>query len=489
MASTQRPKPFSSGSNACNRSRQFKILFGGILAGCTVCGVRAAPQHSSDQLASNRLQTFTIVVPRHYGAPNGTTVALRVGIARALNSAGRREPIFVVEALGESGVDAAGRGLLDSLQSLHREHDLVFVDQRGASVSPLLCPPLPSQATIAEQTAPIFDSADTAGCLASFARNEDWPDLNSHTFAEDLESVRRKLGYRRIELIGYFYGTRIVQQYLSRWPDRVSAAVLADMSPMDYPAAEAEAGALSASVASTLRACRADPACAARYPDLDGEWHRASSLLTRERMTKKAERHETGQPEAIDGTGILEWMKLRTLRWTSAASWPRDVDAITNGRLASVVQQYVSYRRTVLASYPLALRIAVDCAENMPGGRESLPNGSGAAAAERKICASWPVHRLARKFLRTPRTKVPILAISGQFDIEAPASAVRRAAARFSNAQLVIVPDRARGTDVDWGECMGPLVTGFLQTRGRGHLDARCVNRLKRPPFITSGAP
>ena len=415
------------------------------------------------QPAAPSLQPFTILVPRDYTKPAAGSVPLRMAVARALHPRPGAEPIFVVEALGESGVDAAGRGLIDSLQALRETHDLVFVDQRGTSLSPLLCPAVDAGATLAEQAVPIFGRAQLESCRVSFEHNNKFGDLNSRTFAEDLESVRRKLRYKRIELIGYFYGTRIVEQYIARWPSRVSAAVLADMSPMDYPAALAEAGALSASVAGTLRACRADGPCAGRYPDLDAEWARATALLS-------------GNTGGVDGTGILYWMKLRTLRWASAASWPRDVDAIANGHLPAVVQDYIAYRRSLLSSYPLALRIAVDCAENIPG-REP----AGAAAAEQKECAKWPVRRLAPGL---PRIRVPVLAVSGEFDIEAPANAVRRAIATFANAQLVLFPNRARATDVDWSECLGPMVTDYLQSSGRARPDSSCAVRLMRPPFV-----
>lgn len=443
----------------------------GLAAACLV-STAALPTAAFAEASDTSLQIFTVPVPKDYRRPAAGVLPLRVGIARSLDPRSGAEPIFVIEALAESSVDAAARGLIDSLQALREKHDLVFVDQRGTSLSPLLCPPVDTRAPLSEQAGPIFGVRYLASCRSSFEQHE-LGDLNSRTFAEDLESVRRKLGYKHIQLIGYFYGTRIAEQYFARWPSRVSAAVLADVSPLDYPAAKAEAGALSAAVASTLRACRADAACAARYPRLDTEWSRAAALLS-------------GNPAAtagIDGSGILYWMKLRTLRWTSAASWPRDVDAIANGNLSSVLRDYVAYRRTVLASYPLSLRVTVDCAENMSPGEVT-----GAAAAEQKVCANWPAHRLAPNFLRMPRTRVPVLAVTADFDIEAPATAVRRAVAAFSNAQVVVFPDRARATDVDWSECIGPLVTTFLQAKGRARLDSSCVNRLKRPPFLIAHA-
>ena len=406
------------------------------------------------------LRTLTIGVPIDPARLTQSTVPIRLGIARALDQRAGPDPIFVLEALGESGVEAASRGLMASLETLHRTHDLVFVDERGVSVSPLACSP------IADETAAVFDPRQIAHCRHSFDRHTGLGTLNSRTFAADVEMARKKLGYRRIELIGYFYGTRIAEQYMRRWPARVSAAVLADASPLTYPAAEAESGAISASIASTLDACRADQACNAQYPDLAGEWARASALLSRQ----------------SDGAGLLEWMKHRTVRWSTAANWPRDVDSIARGRGASVLAQYAAYRRTVLATYPLALRIAVDCAENMP--LRLLPKGSD-SADEQAACPAWPVQRAPKPRPSTGRA-IPILAVTAEFDIEAPAGAVRRAFAGNEHARVVMFPDRARATDSDWGECLGPMVTTFLQNKSANGIDTSCAMRLKRPAFTVA---
>jgi len=389
-------------------------------------------------------------------------VPVRVGIARAADRRVRDDPIFVLEALGESGVEAAGRGLIASLEALGRTHDLVFLDQRGASISPLLCSP------IADETAPVFDPRQIRECRRAFEQHASLGALDSGTFAADVEAVRRKLGYRRIELIGYFYGTRIAEQYIRRWPGRVSAAVLADPSPLNDPAAQTESRAISRSIASTIRACRADEACNSRYPDLAAEWARASARLTSDAR----------------GRGLLEWMKLRTLRWTSAASWPRDVDSIARGNAAPLLAQYAAYRRTVLRAYPLALRIAVDCAENIPA--QPLPIGSD-SANEQAACSAWPVRRPSQTS-PTRGDNVPTLAVTGEFDIEAPADAVRRAFAGDRGTRVLVFPGRARATDTDWEECMGPIVTAFLQSRNAAGIDTSCATRVRRPAFMV-GAP
>src|SRR6185312_11982653 len=103
--------------------------------------------------------------------------------------------------------------LIDSLKDLRRTHDLVFVEQRGTSGPALVCPPPAGRPGVAE-TLGLFAPERVAACRAAFAGRADLADLNSATFAADVETARRSLGYDRIALIGYFFGTRIVQDYL-----------------------------------------------------------------------------------------------------------------------------------------------------------------------------------------------------------------------------------------------------------------------------------
>jgi len=422
------------------------------------------------QASDAGFRIVSVPAPLNYRQPEGATAPLRVAVAAALDRTAAAEPIFVIEALGESGVEAAPLGLIESLKDLRRTHDLVFVDQRGAYGTTLVCPPPAGRPGLPSEAIGLFAPERVDACRQAFAGRADLADLNSRTFAADVETTRRALGYGRIELIGYFYGTRIVEDYLRRWPARVTAAVLADPSPVDYPAAEALGPAGAAAIRSTLAACRQERACHERYPDLDADWVRVAAQL----------------PGETAGNGLLSWLMSRTLRWRTAIDWPSDVRALASGPAPAVRARYLAYRRAVLAGYPLGLRLAVDCAENMPRGRAARAaalDPAGDLKAELAACRTWPGRRPPAAFFKPVRAATPVLAMTGAFDVEAPLDATRRSLAGFAHARLVVFPDRARATDFDWEDCAGPLVTAFLESRGRAPVDAACASRLRRPAF------
>lgn len=452
-------------------------------------GARAA---GSSLLAESGLETSTVPAPADYVRHDGASTAITFGVAKALGPGPAGDPIFVIETLGESGTEAANEGLIDSLKDLRGKHDLVFVDQRGSSgAQRLVCPPPPGLSPGAAETLGLFAAARIGPCRAALATRVDLEALNSQTFAKDVETVRRSLGAKRIELIGYFYGARIVLEYIRRWPQRVAAAVITDLPSADFPSSEAAPLAALRATSDALAACRADPGCRARYPDLDAEWLRLAVRLRRSKIAAHVVGDGKTRTVQLEGVGLLRWLESRPLRWQDAVGWPHDVHALASGVGDAVTTNYLAYRRAVLAAYPLALRLSVDCAEELGTVRAVPPeflDGPDGLAAEQAACRHWP-HRNIRDALRQPvPATTPVLALTGEFDVEAPPQAVRRTLAGLKRSEFVVFPGRARATDYDWDACVGPMTTAFLASHGRAKIDHSCVGRLKRPAFSDSAS-
>ena len=103
------------------------------------------------------------------------------------------------------------------LPEIAQARDLVYVDQRGVGLSdPIDCPGL--------QAGPVSLYEDTAACHDQLG---DASDLYSTTdVADDLEDVRRALGYGRIDLFGGSYAGADMLTYAVRHTKRVRSVVL-----------------------------------------------------------------------------------------------------------------------------------------------------------------------------------------------------------------------------------------------------------------------
>jgi pimeloyl-ACP methyl ester carboxylesterase len=448
----------------------------GVLAAVAVAAwatVAGAAQAHADEIGALRIAT--VAAPLDPLARRGKAIAVRYAVAAAARPHAGGDPIFVVEGLGESGVEAAPAGLLQSLAALRQDHDLVFVDQRGvAGAGRLDCP-------AADPAAGAFAPERLEPCARRFdpalLRS-----LNANTFAADLEAVRRRLGYRRIMLVGYFYGARIAMAYLGRWPQHVSATALTDVGSPAVPTAIATLRAAEPAVRETLAACRAAPACQALYPDLAGDYARLLQRLDTPRLALAGPSESGG---VVDGRALLSFVVNRAFRRRTAAAWPAMVHDLAQGRGAETLAAYSTFRREVLAAYPLAERLSVECAEDFdrpaeiawtPGAAVLAASGDG-VAAEMRACRSWPHGRVR---LAAPRGDTPVLAITGESDVAGSPAETRKALSGLRRAQLVVLPGRARAADGDWDACVGPLVTAFLSAPRR-KVDSGCAERVAHP--------
>lgn len=102
------------------------------------------------------------------------------------------------------------------LPEVAETRDLIFVDQRGVTLSDVIdCPALQSGG-------PLYPSA--AACHNQL---DDTADLYSTTdVPDDLEDVRRAFGYEQIDLFGGSYAGNDTITYAHRYPDRVRSAVV-----------------------------------------------------------------------------------------------------------------------------------------------------------------------------------------------------------------------------------------------------------------------
>jgi pimeloyl-ACP methyl ester carboxylesterase len=177
-------------------------------------------------IGSVNAQCGSVTVPENRALPDGTQISLRVAVLPATDKAHRRpDPLFFVTG-GPGGVDydevpsVAGAF---AAENAHR--DIVFVDQRGVGGSnPLAC-------AISTQTADL--GALVRDCLGQVTA--DVTHYRTIDAVDDLEAVRRALGYGAIDVYGGSYGATLAQVYLRRYPASIRTLVLDGATLLDVP--------------------------------------------------------------------------------------------------------------------------------------------------------------------------------------------------------------------------------------------------------------
>jgi pimeloyl-ACP methyl ester carboxylesterase len=140
----------------------------------------------------------------------------------------RDEPSKGAIFAAEGGPGYSGSGSVTAYTHLFRgllkRRELVVVDQRGTGLSePIECPDLQ------KGRGPEFIvAAQCARRLGDRATS-----YRTAAMADDIDDVRKALGYDEITLYGDSYGSFLAQSYAYRYPDRLNALVLDSTYPLE----------------------------------------------------------------------------------------------------------------------------------------------------------------------------------------------------------------------------------------------------------------
>ncbi|QGV78697.1 alpha/beta hydrolase [Streptomyces ficellus] len=178
-----------------------------------------------------------VKVPLDYAKPGGETLSVAL-IRKEARDKDRRvgSLLFNFGGPGASGV-AAMPGTADQFQELGDRYDLVGFDPRGVGRSSgVVCRDSEEQAaalaridltpdTSAEEAAFLKDGADFgAGCAQRSGKVI--PHVTTTNTARDLDLVRHVLGDKKLNYMGFSYGTQLGGTYAHLFPRNVGRTVL-----------------------------------------------------------------------------------------------------------------------------------------------------------------------------------------------------------------------------------------------------------------------
>src|SRR5688572_6680409 len=237
-----------------------------VLAPCNLPGV-AQPA---------RCGTFDI--PENPTKPDGRRLQIGVAVIPATGKAQADPLVPLMGGPGEAAISEAAY-FAELFAPLRRDHDILLVDQRGAGRSGTLRCELFSADDPAVSLRDLYPVAAVKKCRQQLSARADLTQYTYVHFANDLEQVRRALGYEKMNLFGGSYGTRAAQVFMRAYPQRVRTAYLGSVVPVDVMTPLTMAKSAQLAVDKMFEACAAEPACNTAFPKLREEFHQVMARL------------------------------------------------------------------------------------------------------------------------------------------------------------------------------------------------------------------
>lgn len=181
----------------------------------------------------------TLYVPENRADPNSRIIGVGFARFRALQPTGAPPTFHLPGGPGNSFLGNLSQR--NDVPLYRRISDVVLVDQRGFSRRGDVLTfrrnpseqPLDEPGSVARYTANTVEMARAA--VAEFAKKG--IDLRGYTVkecADDVNDLRKALGYDRIALVGTSFGSQWSFAIMRRHPDVVARALLSGTEPLDY---------------------------------------------------------------------------------------------------------------------------------------------------------------------------------------------------------------------------------------------------------------
>lgn len=337
-------------------------------------------------------------------------------------------------------------------------YTLVAYDDRGTGDSGVLrCPELQTSVSVDPEPGLV------AECAVSIGPQRDFYSTREH--AEDLEAVRQALGVERIALWGTSYGTKLALAYALAHPDHVERLLLDSVVSPDT--ADPFRGQTLRAIPGALRGFCADGFCRPATRDLAGEVVALANRLASQPLSAKV-LQPSGATRTWRATGLalLSVTVDADLSPGLALALPAAVHA-ANARDARALLRLVQLDvesaivpdeelsaalfaatvcrdgpfpwtpETPVAQRPALVRAAVAA---LPAGSLG-PFGTWAVdIGNASFCLQWPSPAGGAGLGQGPLPDVPVLAVSGGFDMRTPTVEAADVVSRFRQGTLLVVP-------------------------------------------------
>jgi pimeloyl-ACP methyl ester carboxylesterase len=445
-------------------------------------------------LATVAAQCMELSVPENLERPSGRQIRLHVAVVPAINRNKRPDPLLVLA--GGPGM-AAGAFYAESAGAfarIHRDRDIVLVDQRGTGMSHALNCALSEEELYSENDALLL--SQTQRCLATLAPLADVAQYTTSVAVQDLERVRAAFGYQQVNLYGVSYGTRVAQHYLRRFPAHTRAVVLDGVVPPEVALGASAAEDAENALMGTFTRCVHDALCHARFGDPAVTYRQLRAALALHAVPVNLPDPTSGEPLHVDFTAQHLAAVLRFLIYApqGTALLPlllHEADAAHD--FTPLAAQFRLISRAYAGEFAIGMHNTVVCSEDVPfyptqsvdrAALERTFMGTRQLDGLATLCRVWPRGPVDADFHEPLQSDVPVLLLSGSDDPVTPPAFAQQARRGLHHSLSLVLP--GFGHSQLASPCVARLLERFYASATVDGLDVACTREARPQAFFIS---
>jgi pimeloyl-ACP methyl ester carboxylesterase len=457
------------------------------LAPCTLAGVPGPV----------RCGTYTVREDRDAQSAVGRTIGLSVIVLDALEPVNKLpDPFFMLSGGPGDAPSFNARFFSRVFSEVRRKRDIVLVDLRGTGKSsPLLCPELAEPGSNGIYDEHLLSIPAVRACRARLEQRRDLTKYTTEIAVDDLEEVRRNLGYGPINLYGTSYGSRVAQVYMRRYPNSLRAVTMKGIVPASMAMPETHARNGEDAFQSLLARCRKNSICHEMHPLVDVQFRELLKQLDSNPVMTLPAGAQRPEKKIRVSRGLFA-EAFRNVLYTpeGSAQAPKLIHQLVNGDDNAGLTETALSGRTVLGGERLAAGffLSVTCAEDVPylsANADAMADGTFGGnyrlVEQRAACQEWPRGPVSSAHREPTKAAIPTLLLSGELDPVTPPPGGDEAVRYLPNGRHVVI--RNNGHPIGNAEkCIAMMIGQFLDRGSAAGLETRCAADNPAPPFEVS---
>jgi pimeloyl-ACP methyl ester carboxylesterase len=401
-----------------------------------------------------------LTVPERHEHPKGKHIELTFVRFRSTAAHPKAPIVYLAGGPGNSGIDSARGARLPFFLALRQVADVIALDQRGGGLSQpnLDCPqkmeyPLHQPAEREKLLRMYRDKS--VECAAMWrAKGVDLGAYNTNESADDLESLRKALGAKKISLWATSYGTHLALATLRRHGGSIERAVLMGVEgPDDTQKLPSE---IDKQLEIVFSLAKADPTVQQKIPDLKAAMEKVWDEAVRTPVVIPV---SGKRPSVTLGKFDLQRLTVDLLGergakvWFPATYWGLMHHDYSATIFTAIVNEVAEERQGSVGS---AMSYAMDCASGVSAQRrERIAHEARESILDHvvdfpfmDVCSAWGVPPLPDSFRSPVHSEVPTLFISGTYDAHTSPRAAEEVRRGFSHSSHLIIDGSGHGDEL-----------------------------------------
>jgi pimeloyl-ACP methyl ester carboxylesterase len=433
-------------------------------------------------------------VPENRARPAGRRISLNLVVLPARQQPAAPDPVFYLAGGPGQAAASLARGFWNSWMRDRRV--VVLVDQRGTGQSHGLRCTLPGSPTdVQGYLESPFQRAIYQRCRVALEARADLTQYTSLAAIEDLDDVRRALGYERINLVGASGGTRTSLLYLRQYPRAVRTLVLSGLAPPTFRNPLPHARSAQDAIDRLFQACAQDAACNDAYPRLTQEFQAVLQRLQAGPVGVTTTDRQSRAPVNVSLTraAFAEIVRLLLYNSMTARSVPLFVHQAYRGRFTALVDLGIESMRAQRNALAMGMFMTVTCSEDLAritnadieAETRGTFLGDWRVREQMEACSVWPRAVVPASYGEPVTSDAPALLFSGRYDPVTPPRWGEETVRTLRHGVHFVLP---RGHNLGT-PCSDEISRQFVNAGSMAGVDTSCIATLELPAFALPTQP